>query len=138
METRRAFWRIFRKLGKKRKPTEPSWLDGLHYLSHDFYKMEHFFRSFSGVFIWNWLRRCKVFAPKFIYVKAAFIYIEMDVSFVKIWSAGFPDFCIRIESFDGDPGPIADSFVVCVGQNKKCIQFIVLRLRITERTRHLF
>ena len=54
----------------------------------------------------------------------------MDVSFVKIWSAGFPDFCIRIESFDGDPGPIADSFVVCVGQNKKCIQFIVLRFDI--------
>lgn len=41
---------------------------------------------------------------KFHNLKSAFIHIEMDISFFKIGSNGFPDFCLRVSFFNGLPG----------------------------------
>ena len=63
----------------------------LHHLD----KAEHFVRTFIGVtfvVIGHRMVRLKIFTPKLIDLKAALVYIEMDIALFEIWRAGFPNF----------------------------------------------
>jgi hypothetical protein len=50
------------------------------------------------------LARLRVgFAEKLYHVKTAFVDIKMDIPLLKIWCVGLPDFCFRVQCFNGLP-----------------------------------
>ena len=86
----------------------------LHHLN----KAEHLIRSFIGitfVCIGHRMVRLKIFTPKLIDLKTAFVYIKVDIALFKIGGTGFPYFGLGMQSLDRLPRALADSFTVCLG-----------------------
>lgn len=59
-------------------------------------------------------------------MEAAFVDVEVDIPFLKIRGAGFPDLGIRVEPFDLLPRGKADALAMNIGRNEKQFQFVVL------------
>ena len=82
--------------------------DFLHY----FLKCKHSFISVTDKII-RCVRHRMFLIEKFCDIKAANIYIKMNVPFFKIRCAGFPYLCIRIKLFNCEPNRLADTFSLC-------------------------
>ena len=96
---------------------------------HDLYKAEHFIGSLVGIVIIvvrYFVLRLEIFAPKLIYLKAALVYVKMNVALFKIRSAGFPDLSFRVECFNSQPSAVADALAVLLGGYEKKLQMVVV------------
>ena len=68
----------------------------LKYLFHYLYKMEHHIGTFALVVVFivgHFVFGLKVFTPKLINLKTAFVHIKVYVSFLKIRRASLPNLC---------------------------------------------
>ena len=99
-------------------------------LFHNLYKMKHFVRAFVGLVFVKALHiifGLKVFAPKLVNLKTAFVDIEMDIALFKIGRTSFPNRSFRMQSFYRQPCAVADTFSMLFGRNEKNLKFIVMR-----------
>ena len=76
--------------------------------------------------------RLKIFTPKLIDLKAALVYIKMDVALLKIGSAGLPHFRFGMQSLDRLPRAVTDAFAMCLGQYKQNIQVVMMRFLVNR------
>ena len=60
----------------------------------------------------------KILTPKLVDLKAAFVYIKMNIALFKIGRAGFPYFCFGMQSLDLLPRAVADALGVLLGGNE--------------------
>ena len=97
-----------------------------HYLN----KPEHLIRALVGVVLVI-VRHCvigvEIFAPELIYLKAAFVNVEVDIPLLKIWCAGLPHLGFGVQSLNGKPRAVSYSSAVRIGRNKKDLKMIVIR-----------
>ena len=90
-------------------------MDGVVSLLHYLYESEHLVRTFIRFRMLR-LKKC---TPKLIDLKAAFIYIEVNIAFFKIGCTGFPNLGFRVHFLHRLPSTITDAFAVFTGQNKE-------------------
>ncbi len=94
-------------------------------LFHSFYKSEHLVRSFC-IFFGRCIGIDIIFAEKFNCRKAAFIYIEMNISLFKIGCTGFPNFCFWMQCLYCKPRAITDTLTVFCGQCEQNLKVIMV------------
>ena len=68
----------------------------------------------------------KIFAPKLIDVKSAFINVEMNISLLKIRCTGFPNLGFGVQSLDLLPRAVADALGVLFWRNEQNLQLVVV------------
>ena len=61
----------------------------------------------------------KILAPKLIDLKAALVYVEMNIALLEIRRACLPDESFWVECFYCLPGAVTDSFGVFFRRNKE-------------------
>lgn len=90
--------------------------------------MKHFIGAFVGVvfLVVGLVRGLKIFTPKLINLKTAFIDVKMNIPFIKIGRASLPNHCFGMERLDRQPRTVADTFAVFVGQGEKNFQFVAV------------
>lgn len=89
---------------------------------HDFYEPKHFSRPIiEPIFlvIGHAVLWLKLFAPKLVDLKPAFVHIKMNVSFLKVGRTGLPHLCFGMQGFHCLPCTVADAFAVFLRQHKK-------------------
>ena len=72
----------------------------------------------------------KVLTPKLVDLKAAFVHVKMNVTLVKIGSAGLPNLCFRMQSLDRKPSTVSDPLAVFFWRDEKGVELIDVRLVI--------
>ena len=76
--------------------------------------MEHLIgpliRGVFFVIVGYWMIRNKIFAPKLVNVKTALVDVEVNISFIKIRCAGFPNFGFGVKRFHRLPRTVTDAF----------------------------
>jgi hypothetical protein len=97
-----------------------------HYLN----KPEHLIRALAGGVLII-VRHCviggEIFAPELVYLKAAFVNVEVDIPLLKIWRAGLPHLGFGVQSLNGKPRAVSYSSTVRIGRNEKDLKMIVIR-----------
>jgi len=77
------------------------------------------------------LARLRVgFAEKLHHVKTAFVDIEMDVPLFKIWCVGLPDFCFRVQFFDGLPRGKSHALTVAIHINEQKLKLVAVGIGV--------
>ena len=97
---------------------------------HHFYESEHLIRPLIGimfVFIRHFVVGLKIFAPKLIDLKSAFVNVKMNVALFKIGSTSLPNDRFGVQSFHRKPRAVADSLGVFLGRNEKDFKLVVMR-----------
>ena len=92
------------------------------FLFHYLKKSEHLIRTLvGGVLII--VRHCvigfEILTPKLVYLKAAFIDVEMDIPLFKIWRTSLPHLGFGVQSLNRLPRTVTDAFAVLIGQSEK-------------------
>ena len=90
-------------------------------LLHRLDKVKHFVGAFASVtviIVGYRVCRCKMFAPEFIDLEAAFVDVEMNVALFKIRGTGFPHHRFGVQSLNGQPCAVSDAFSVFLGGHK--------------------
>ena len=103
----------------------------LHHLD----KTEHFIRTFIGIVLFileHYVLGLKIFTPKLIDLKAALVYVKMDIALLKIGCAGFPYFRFGMQSLNRLPCAVANAFTVRFGQYKENIQVVMMRFLVNR------
>ena len=102
---------------------------GLHHLD----KPKHFIGAFIGIVvvtIGHLMIGNEMFTPKLINLKSALIHIKMDIAFLKIRRAGFPDHRLGMQRLNRKPCAVADSLGMLFRGNKQDLQFVVVGLLV--------
>ena len=98
-------------------------------LLYDLNKPKHFIRIvLFGIN--HRFTRLKIFTPKLIYHKTAFVYVKVNITLFKIRCASLPNLCIGVQCLDSLPCTISDSFAMLIGRDKKNLQFVVIRFLV--------
>ena len=104
----------------------------LHHLN----KTEHFVGTFIGIMlivIGHRMVGLKIFTPKLVDLKAALVYVKMDIALFKIGGTGFPYFGLGMQSLYRKPRTVADAFAMRFGQYKENIQVIVMSFVVNRK-----
>ena len=86
----------------------------LHHLN----ETEHFIRPLVWIvrFIFeHYVLRLKIFTPKLVDLKAALVYIKVDIALFKIGGTGFPYLGFGMQSLNRLPRAVANAFAMCLG-----------------------
>ena len=103
----------------------------LHYLD----KTEHFVRPFVGItfiVVGHLVVGCEILTPKLVDLKAALVYVKMDIALLKIGRAGLPNLRFGVQSLDLLPRAVANAFTVRFGQYKENIQVVMMRFLVNR------
>lgn len=83
------------------------------FLLHNLYKPEHFIGTFVGVAVFivveHRLVGLKILAPKLIDLESAFVDVEMYITLLEIWCAGFPNDGFGVQGFNCKPRTVTDA-----------------------------
>ena len=88
------------------------------FLFYYLYKSKHFIRAIVGIVLFVFEHTVfvlKILTPELVDLKSAFVYVEMDISLLKVRSTGFPNLCFGVQSFNRLPRAVANAFAVCLG-----------------------
>ena len=99
--------------------------------------MEHYIRTFAWVMVFivgHFVRGLKIFTPKLINLKTAFVHIKVYVSFFKIRRASLPNHRFRMECLHRQPCSVADAFAVRFWGDKQEIEIASLALYLDYDT----
>ena len=100
------------------------------FLLHNLYKPEHFIGNFVGVAVFivveHRLVGLKILAPKLIDLESAFVDVEMDITLLEIWCAGFPNDGFGVKFLDCKPRTVTDALRVLIGICEKYLKVIVI------------
>ena len=97
---------------------------------HHLDKMKHLIRSLVGimfVFVRHFVVGLKIFAPKLIDLKSAFVNVKMNIALFKIGSTSLPNDRFGVQRFYLLPRAVADSLGVFLGRNEKNFKLVVMR-----------
>ena len=61
----------------------------------------------------------KIFAPKLIYLKSAFVYIEVNVALFKAGGTSLPNFSLGVQLLNCAPCAVTDPLAMCFGRNEE-------------------
>ena len=72
----------------------------------------------------------KIFTPKLIDLKSAFVHVKMNVTFFKIRRTGLPNLGFGVQSLHRKPSAVTDSFRVLLGRNEQNLKLVVVGLLV--------
>ena len=74
--------------------------------------------------------RLKIFTPKLIDLKSAFVHVKMNVTFFKIRRTGLPNLGFGVQRLHRKPSAVTDSFRVLLGRNEQNLKLVVVGLLV--------